>query len=66
MASCGFLPDFAPSEIGGRLLGDGAFTANAPVEFVLADRTGDEDLILFVIDLFARDTGRPASHVDTT
>jgi NTE family protein len=64
MASCGFLPDFAPSEIGGRLLGDGAFTANAPVEFVLADRTGDEDLILFVIDLFARDTGRPASLTD--
>ena len=25
MASCGFLPDFAPREVGGRLLGDGAF-----------------------------------------
>jgi NTE family protein len=64
MASCGFLPDFAPREVGGRLLGDGAFIANAPVELVLADRSGDDDLILFVIDLFARDTGRPASLTD--
>jgi NTE family protein len=24
MASCGFLPEFAPIEVGGRLLGDGA------------------------------------------
>ena len=23
LASCGFLPEFAPLEIGGRLLGDG-------------------------------------------
>jgi NTE family protein len=53
MASCGFVPDFAPTEVGGRLLGDGAFAANAPVEFVLADRTGDEDLKLFVIDPLA-------------
>ncbi len=64
MASCGFLPDFAPSELGGRLLGDGAFTANAPVELVLADRTGDDDLILFVLDLFTRATGHPASLTD--
>jgi hypothetical protein len=31
---------------------------------VLAGRTGGDDLILFVIDLFARDAGRPASLTD--
>ena len=37
MATCGFLPEFAPVEIGGRLLGDGGFSANAPIEPVLLD-----------------------------
>ena len=32
LASCGFLPEFAPVEIGGRLLGDGGLSANAPIE----------------------------------
>lgn len=61
LASCGFLPDFDPTEIDGRLLGDGALVANAPVELVLANQAGDEDLICFVIDPFARDIGRPTS-----
>ncbi|MET4700656.1 NTE family protein [Constrictibacter sp. MBR-5] len=60
LASCGFLPEFEPTEIEGRLLGDGALTANAPVDAVLTDRP-DEDLICFVVDLFARDGGRPDS-----
>jgi NTE family protein len=64
LASCGFLPDFAPRRIDDRLLGDGAFAANAPVELVLAECAGDEDLILFVIDLFARDRDPPASLMD--
>jgi NTE family protein len=60
MASCGFLPEFAPVEIGGRLLGDGGLSANAPVEAVLRDGSED-DLICFVVDLFARDGARPTS-----
>lgn len=60
LASCGFLPEFQPVEIGGRLLGDGALVANAPVDVVLGD-SRDRPLICFVLDLFARDGSRPAS-----
>jgi len=59
LASCGLLPEFAPVQIGGRLLGDGGLCANAPIE-ALFDEIGDEDLT-FVIDLFARDGIRPNS-----
>jgi NTE family protein len=38
LASCGFLPEFAPVEIDGRLLGDAGLSANAPFEPVLASR----------------------------
>lgn len=61
LASCGFLPEFQPVEIGGRLLGDGGLVANAPVDVVLGDQEDDEDLLCFVVELFARDGGRPAS-----
>jgi NTE family protein len=60
LASCGFLPDFAPVEIGGRLLGDGGLAANTPLDAVLGERAA-EDLLCFVLDLFARDGGRPQS-----
>jgi len=62
IASCGFLPEFPPVEIGGRLLGDGGLAANAPIEAVLDDdaRPGD-DLLCFVIDLFASAGRRPTS-----
>ena len=56
LASCGFLPEFAPVEIGSRLLGDGGLYANAPVEIVL---TEDAERTVFVIDLFASDGSRP-------
>lgn len=56
LASCGFLPEFAPVEIDGRLLGDGGLSANAPIEAV----TSTDDPV-FVVDLFARDGGRPDS-----
>jgi len=59
LASCGFLPDFAPVEIGGRLLGDGAFAANAPIEPVLMEEDSGDELLCFVVDLFARDGTRP-------
>jgi len=61
LASCGFLPDFPPLEIGGRLLGDGGFAANAPVEAVLPDEGGEDDLLCFVIDLFSPEGERPTS-----
>lgn len=58
MASCGYLPEFAPIEIGGRLLGDGGLAGNAPIEPVL--REGSPELV-FVLDLFAPDSRRPES-----
>ena len=58
MASCGFLPEFAPVEINDQLLGDGGLAANAPIEALWqADAT--ENLICFVLDLYARDGVRP-------
>jgi NTE family protein len=65
LASCGFIPEFEPTEVDGRLLGDGGLVANAPIELVLANRTGDDDLICFILDLFARDTGPPSSLEDS-
>jgi len=58
MASCGFIPEFAPVEIGGRLLGDGGLSANAPIEGLHLREAGD-GLTCFVIDLYARDGDRP-------
>jgi len=59
LASCGYLPEFAPIEISGRLLGDGGLSANAPIEALL-EQPPREPLTCFVIDLFARDGSRPA------
>jgi NTE family protein len=63
LASCGFLPEFAPVQIDGRILGDGGLSVNAPLEIVLASTDADEDVdaerVCFVIDLFARDGGPP-------
>ena len=58
LASCGFLPEFAPVEIGGRLLGDGGLAVNAPFEPVLDEAEGTADPV-FILDLFARDGRRP-------
>lgn len=62
LASCGFLPEFAPVEIAGRLLGDGGLAVNAPIEPMLealegapADRRGT----VLIADLYARDGARP-------
>lgn len=63
LASCGFLPEFAPQEIAGRLLGDGGLSLNAPFDPVLAANVG-RDLVLFVLDLYARDGRRPDSLED--
>ena len=58
LATCGFLPEFAPVEIAWRLLGDGGLATNSPVEPILEECEGKKDSI-FVIDLFARDGGTP-------
>jgi NTE family protein len=60
MASCGFLPEFAPVEIDGRLLGDGGLSLNAPFDPILRSDI-ERDLLLYVIDLYARDGERPNS-----
>jgi NTE family protein len=59
LASCGFLPEFAPVEIGGRLLGDGGLAVNAPFEPILDEAEGTHDPV-FILDLFARDGRRPS------
>ena len=61
IASCGFLPDFPPLEIDGRLLGDGGLVANTPVDRAVDWDTGEEEWTVFVLDLFARSRARPGS-----
>ena len=61
LATCGFLPDFPPLEIDGRLLGDGCLVANAPFEAALLDRDNGADLLCFAVDLFAPEGGRPTT-----
>jgi NTE family protein len=63
VASSALLPLFSPVEVDGRFLGDGGLTANAPLDVVLDERT-TEDLVCFVVDLFARDGRRPQSLID--
>ncbi|MEY9183771.1 NTE family protein [Bradyrhizobium sp. USDA 326] len=52
LASCGFLPEFAPVQIAGRWLGDGGFSLNAPFDPILETA---RPLRLYVIELFPRD-----------
>jgi NTE family protein len=60
LASCGFLSEFAPVELGGRLLRDGGLSLNAPFDPIMkADIRGD--LLMYVVDLYARDGERPRS-----
>jgi NTE family protein len=60
LASCGFLPEFAPVEVGGRLLGDGGLSLNAPFDPILETEI-QNGLLLYVVDLYARDGLRPHS-----
>ncbi len=59
LASCGFLPDFPPVEIGGRLLCDGGLVANAPVETILRDEESKSEVLCLVVDLFSAAGSRP-------
>ena len=58
VASCALLPIFAPVEVEGRLLGDGCLSANTPLDVIL-DSAPADDMICFVVDLFAREGSRP-------
>jgi NTE family protein len=60
MASCGFLPEFAPLEVDGRLLGDGGLSLNALFDPILVSDT-QGGLLLHVVGLNARDGARPES-----
>jgi len=60
LASSGLLPSFAPQRIGNRLLGDGGFSANAPLEpFLASDRMGDSLPLYLLIDLFSPLAAQP-------
>lgn len=58
LASCGFLPEFAPVEIDGRVLVDGGLSLNVPFDPLLSS---DLPIDLYVVDLFARDGALPVS-----
>lgn len=58
LASCGFLPEFAPVEIDGRVFVDGGLSVNAPFDALFAS---DRPIDLYVVDLFARDGAIPTS-----
>jgi NTE family protein len=61
LATCGFLPDFPPVEIDGRLLGDGCLVANAPFEAALLDAEDGADLVCFAVDLYSPEGARPTT-----
>jgi NTE family protein len=58
MASCGFLPEFAPVDVNGRCCVDGGFSINAPFDPIL---DMEDEFQVFVLDLYARDGARPHS-----
>jgi NTE family protein len=59
VASCGYLPDFPPLDIEGRLLGDGGLVSNTPVDRALDWSDAQGEWTIFAIDLFARASARP-------
>ena len=58
VASSALLPIFAPVEVEGRLLADGGLASNVPLDLVL-DEPGSDDVLCFVVELFARGGSRP-------
>jgi NTE family protein len=67
IASCGFVPDFPPVQIAGRLLADGGLTANLPIEAVLdCVPARERNVLCFAIDLFAPEGRRPATLTQVT
>jgi NTE family protein len=64
LASAGLIPDLPAREIGGRWLGDGALSANAPVSIVLAEPQGG--LVCFMIDSFPPKAPPPTSWFEAS
>jgi NTE family protein len=65
LASCALPPDFVPVEVGGRLLGDGGLSTNAPLDLVLDEAAVSQEALVCVgLDLFARKGDRPRSLAD--
>jgi NTE family protein len=62
LASGAILPVFAPIEVDGRLLADGGFAANTPIDSIL-DQAGNDEITCFVTELFAPEGSRPQSLV---
>jgi NTE family protein len=52
MASGALPPGFPPVEIDGEAYWDGGLVSNTPLDYVL-DQQGDEDLLVFQVDLFS-------------
>ncbi len=64
LASSAMLPAFAPLEIGGRLLGDGGFSANMPFQRLLsASGEGEPPKLAIGIDLFSDAVAPPRTLV---
>ena len=61
IASCGLMPEFPAVEIEGRLAGDGAFVANAPIGFALEGDDLEHDLTCILVDAFSSGGRRPAT-----
>lgn len=59
LASCGFIPFFPPVEIDGRLIGDGALSANLPIEAALEEEDGSDDRFCIALDLIRRRSAPP-------
>ena len=52
MASAALPPGFPPVEIEGEHYWDGGLVSNTPLQYVLDEEAGDEDLVIFQVDLF--------------
>lgn len=61
VAACGFMPLFPPGEVDGRLLGDGGFSANMPVDLVV--RQPGAHRTCYAVDLFAPEGSAPRGVV---
>ena len=60
LASCALMPLFAPMEVEGRLLADGGFSSNLPLDLVLDEPWAGRRLCILV-ELFARRGSAPRS-----
>jgi NTE family protein len=67
LASGSLLPAFSPTEVDGRMLADGGFAANAPLEpFLSTNRIEADWPIVILLDLFAAEIDPPASSLEAS